>query len=80
MHRNRFKNIKSCLMCNNEHIDPSDKLANLRPLFNVVNRELTKFEVLIMSSHIRFRFHIHVPVCNMLNNIICKMAISKQRR
>ena len=47
----RFKKIKSYIhVCDNEHIDPSDKWAKLRPLFDVVNRKLTQFGV--FASHL----------------------------
>ena len=51
MSRNRFKKIKSYIhLCDNEHIDPSDKWAKLRSLFDVVNRKLTQFGV--FGSHL----------------------------
>ena len=36
-------------MCDNEHIDPSEKWAKLRPLFDVVNKKLTQFGM--FASH-----------------------------
>ena len=51
MPRSRFKKIKSYIhVCNNEHIDPSDKWAKLRPLFDVVNRKVAQFGV--FASHL----------------------------
>ena len=42
--RNRFKNIKFYIhVCDNEHVDPSDKWAKLRPLFDIVNRKTFTF-------------------------------------
>ena len=46
MSRNRFKKIKSYShVCDNKHIDLSDEWAKLRPLFDVVNKNLTQFGV-----------------------------------
>ena len=46
MPRSRFKKIKSYIhVCNNEHIDPSDKWEKLRILFDVVNRKVAQFGV-----------------------------------
>ena len=52
MPRSRFKKIKSYIhVCNNEHIDPSDKWAKLGPLFDVVNRKVAQFGV-FASRHL----------------------------
>ena len=51
MPRNRFKKIKCYInVFDNEHSDPSDKWAKLRPLFDVVNRKRTQFGV--FASHV----------------------------
>ena len=49
--RNRFKKIKSYIhVYDNEHVDPSDKWAKLKPLFDVVKKQLTQFRVFV--SHL----------------------------
>ena len=46
MSRNRFIEIKSFLhVCNNNELNNDDKWANLRPLFDVVNKKLIQFGV-----------------------------------
>ena len=49
--KNRFRKVKSFIhVCDNKLIDPSDKWAKLRPLFDAVNRKLTQFGV--FASHL----------------------------